>query len=66
MARVMQRDDGVGGFVLRFVGALILLLVTYNPSGVSWSHIWRCLAGQFNVEDVDNWSGCSLSFFVYQ
>jgi hypothetical protein len=29
---------GIGGFVLRFIGALILVLVTYNPSGQSAYH----------------------------
>lgn len=29
---------GIGGFVLRFIGALVLVLVTYNPSGQSAYH----------------------------
>ena len=29
---------GASGFVLRFIGALILVLVTYNPSGQSAYH----------------------------
>ena len=79
------------GFLWRFVAALVLVLLTYNPShqsayhwitsaismleshsvsaitwislvclaavlavGVSWSHLWRRMTGQFNVEDVDD------------
>lgn len=32
------RGLGFGGFLLRFVGALLLVLVTYNPSGQSAYH----------------------------
>ena len=75
------------GMLLRFVFALVLVLLTYNPSGksayhwistavaessfgpmhlilvalsavlaigVSWSHVWRRVTGQINVEDVDD------------
>ena len=41
MSKNIGRKDsglGVGGFVLRFVGALVLVLVTYNPSGESAYH----------------------------
>ena len=34
-----------------------IMLVTISVMlaiGVSWSHIWRRLTGQFNVEDVDD------------
>ena len=31
----------------------LILLAVVLAVGVSWSHIWRRMTGQFNVDDVD-------------
>lgn len=49
-----SRGVGVTGFVVRLVGALVLVLVTYNPSGHSaWHWITEAIAqSQFGPVDL--------------
>jgi hypothetical protein len=49
-----KRGVGVTGFVVRLVGALVLVLVTYNPSGHSaWHWITEAIAqSQFGPVDL--------------
>ncbi|MEE8305912.1 MAG: DUF6524 family protein [Gammaproteobacteria bacterium] len=45
-----------GGIIVRFVVALALVILSWNPSeypGMSWSHVRRRMAGQADVDDVE-------------
>jgi hypothetical protein len=33
-----RQDFGPGGFFIRLVAALLLVFLSYNPSGISWFH----------------------------
>lgn len=49
MGRVSGSDIGVGGIALRVLGALALVLLTFNPSGYSYYHWALTDLGSFSA-----------------
>lgn len=55
-----RRAFGFGAFMLRWAGALLLVLATYNPSGYSYFHWARAAIGEGGLGALHAFSGAIL------
>ncbi len=55
-----RKAFGFGAFALRWAGALLLVLATYNPSGYSYFHWLRDAAGQGGIGALHVFCGAIL------